>query len=330
MHRYIHQPGAIVKVRTDPASMPGIFRDSSYRINNLGIRGRLPARTDGVRILAIGGSTVEENALNDEDTWCGRLERHLGPGAWVGNAGKSGMRLRHGLLHLRELMPHLHLTCVLVLCGLNDMLADFGLHMNRTGAPDDNDATAFGWVETSDVRRHEPTDIDLGATIAKLKTRYRLVNAEDFVGADPLPQILEASLLRYGATVREIAAFCKGHGARVVFLTQPTLWMDPPGDEAMTHYYAGGVGPVEDWFKNPRHPYFPPPLLRRLIGEYNAELRVICELHGLRGVDLAGWTPAWSVNFYDDFHFSMAGAKRAAEIVAMALLPPPTTIYPVW
>ena len=124
---YIRRPGSRAVMLCHPEGTPGIDRDSEVIINALGLRGRLPDHRDRTKLLVIGGSTVEDALLNDGETWCDHLAHNLG--AWVGNMGRSGWTARHHAIQLEKCLPNLpKADAVLVLCGLNDMLADLGCH----------------------------------------------------------------------------------------------------------------------------------------------------------------------------------------------------------
>src|SRR4051812_19638752 len=101
MARYLHRPGATFNVLNDPSSMPGVHRDVVVPINVHGLRGPVP-RSEKTRVLCVGGSTTVDLPLGDSTTWCDNLSTLLGRGTWVGNAGRSGMRLCHTVLHVEE------------------------------------------------------------------------------------------------------------------------------------------------------------------------------------------------------------------------------------
>ena len=322
--RYVNPPGPRRVLRSD--EMPGVYRDAEYEVNALGLRGRLPSDADQTRTLVVGGSAVEDCALADEDSWCGQLERRLGRGAWVGNMGRAGMRLQHATVQLEEMLPRLpRVDRVVVLAGLNDMLCDCGLHMARGAGAD-----AFGHADGVDLPGDAPRESDLGALVARLKARRRLVEPGDLVHD---ARVDREALARFSDAARDVRAAIESAGAEPVLATQPAVWADE--DAAATHLYAGGVGPVEGWFADPRCPYYAPALLDRLLGYYN---HALAEMPG-RCVDLAAIIPAARMLFYDDFHFSVAGAAAVSSIVADHLTPraasrsarsAPASIYPLW
>jgi hypothetical protein len=64
----------------------------------------------GLRVFAIGGSTTEEIGLDDRATWTHllqeNLEERLGRDVEVINTGVAGIRARHHLATLREVLRY--------------------------------------------------------------------------------------------------------------------------------------------------------------------------------------------------------------------------------
>src|SRR5215471_5124856 len=89
----------------------------------------------GMRIFAIGGSTTEQETLNDDATWTHRLQVALsersGQPVEVINAGVRALRVKHHLATLKYILPY-HPDMVLFLVGVNDWNFDatqrFGTH----------------------------------------------------------------------------------------------------------------------------------------------------------------------------------------------------------
>lgn len=307
MARFLHEPGRRVVVRHD-GGLPGVYRDAEFTINSLGLRGREPG-DDATRTLVLGGSTVEDLALGDAESWAGRLEGRFGPGAWVGNAGRSGMCLSHHLVQLPELLTALpRLDRVVVMAGLNDMLLNHGLHGHRGDGGDTS--TAFGFVDGASLPGDASATVDLGRVISMMRARRRVVLADDLVTFAP-PDV--EALARFAGRAAELAGAIRAAGAEPVFVTQPTLW--PNEGPTATHLYAGGVGPVEGWYADPRTRWFAPTLLAALLDGY---ADVLCA-SGVRVVDAVRAMPPDPGFFYDDFHLTADGASALAMIVAEAL-----------
>src|SRR5262249_19640379 len=131
---YPRKPGSWGIFRPFDAGTPGVDTDVRITINRHGLRGGPIRRGAAPLWLGVGGSTVEDNRLNDSETWVGRLQARLRtrrPRLWAGNVGKSGTSAIHHALQLEYLLPRLaRVETVVVMCGLNDMLYDAGLHLD--------------------------------------------------------------------------------------------------------------------------------------------------------------------------------------------------------
>lgn len=91
-----------------PGRAPGVHGPTHFSINGSGLRGDDFGPDAEYRILAIGGSTTECLILDDEDAWPQVLQgllRASGRRAWVGNAGKAGLRTAHHELEVQHLLP---------------------------------------------------------------------------------------------------------------------------------------------------------------------------------------------------------------------------------
>lgn len=304
---YIRRPGAQATFLPHPEGTPGIYRPSRVVINALGLRGRLPTDSDRFKVLVLGGSGAEDALLNDEDTWCGRLETLLGPGVWVGNMGRSATNARHHAIQLRETLPYLPTPdAILVMCGVNDMLADLGCHGAEA---EPTPGICFGAGPGIDDGLDGQT-FDLGASIWAFKKRRREVRPEDWIDNFPSPAV---ALDRHAETLGKIAGL-----GPVIFVTQPALWRFGMGEAEDDHCYAGGVGGVDTWV-NPRTPWYRAFTLAMLLALYNDAMRLTARRCGVALVDLADQLPREIENYYDDFHFSRIGASRVARIVAAFL-----------
>lgn len=303
---YIRRPGSSATFLPHPIGTLGIGRPSHVTVNALGLRGRMPTDSDHTKLLVIGGSTVEDALLNDEDTWCGQLEQRLGPGVWVGNMGRSGTTARHHVIQLRETLPYLPKPdAVLVMCGLNDMLADLGCH----GA--EREPTMGGCFGAGPGIAEHPDDqvFDVGAQFAAWKERRQRVPAKCWISMAPLPV---AGLDAYAIALDGISGI-----APVIFITQPTLWHRGMTIDEGRQCYAGGVGSPDKW-ADPETRWYHPTILMTMLAHYNATMRLVAERLRFPLYDLAA-LPWGAEDFYDDMHFSARGAEVAAATLAPAV-----------
>jgi hypothetical protein len=344
---YVRQPEWEIVFRPSPQGTPGISEDAHIKINALGLRGEMPTRASTPRILAIGGSTTEDIMLNDAETWTGRLQarlRQCEPNAWVGNMGKAGSNARHHVLQLEKTLPYLpRIDRVIALVGLNDMLFDADLHHPANLPEGWWEQQAFDYLPPRDPTLIERSAlyqtaakfvrnrgrifeaetalvrvVEFGAMEESYKERFRRVAAEDFVTeAPPNPDALKA----YMNALSRLADVAERHEAKLTLMTQPALWKVDMTAEERSRLYAGGVGSVDDWFKNPHTKWYTSMLMNKLMSSYNVVALDVCRDRGLRCVDLASELPKDAAYYYDDFHFSKAGAAEVGRIVARHLAP---------
>lgn len=310
---YIRRPGALgVFLKATGNGTPGLDADAHVQINEYGLRGRLARSTDSLKILAVGGSTVEDNLLNDADMWTGRLEYRLGSGAWVGNMGRSGTDSRHHVLQLEKAITGLpRPDAILVLCGLNDMLYGAGAHADQP-PPDDE---AFGAIPGRMTYDEPPGTFDLGDVIEAYKQRRSAVEDEDWLRAPPN---LGDALVAYNANLNRMVALAHRVPAHLVLVTQPAIWKPEMDAAELAHLYAGGIGSPTRW-GDPRTRWYTPDVLRHMLGLFNQAMRAVAAQRRVGLIDLANELEPEVAHYVDDFHFSKRGADRVAEIVAAGL-----------
>ena len=104
---------------------------------------------------------------------------------------------------------------------------------------------------------------------------------------------------------------------RVIFLTQPTVWRDGMTQAERDLLWAGGT----DFFHLKRgKPYYSAEALAEAMALYNEALLDVCAKRGVDCLDLAEQVPRTVDTFYDDAHFTEAGADIVATQVADYLL----------
>lgn len=344
MKYYLRVPGWEIIFNPSPRGTPDIKRPAHIVANRLGFRGDMPSSGPPL-MAAVGGSTTEDIMLNDSDTWVGHLQRILRenqPNAWVGNMGKAGTNSIHHAIAMEKILPDLpHLNRVLILVGLNDMLFDFGLHrpaewpeawhLQQTfmQVPVENSGflgrlALYRMVQRT-INRIRQTEepklalvqtVDYGALTEEYRARRARVAPEDFI-RDP-PEMTTA-LTEYRNRLDRIANIAVKNRTSVTFLTQPFLWKPQMSEAELGLIYAGGIGSPADWTKNPKNKWYDTHALTVMLDAYNSTLLALCTQRKWRCIDLERQLPKSVDMFYDDFHFSAAGAKAVAEIVAREL-----------
>lgn len=317
----LHRPN-IMKVATyAEEALPGIYGTQRTTLDERGFRVHPPAdydRKKGVRIFAIGGSTTEEIFTDDERTWTHllqvRLATGLGRPVEVINAGVGGLRARHHIAMLRHILP-LQPDAALFLVGANDWqfdtYAQFG-HYRRI-SPLLFPETPIGRLARAQFNRMVQPTTELPAEPP----------AEPQVITTPFPRrslhrerkiswFLEKASERYLAELREISEICRANRLTCIFLTQPNAYQNDASEEvkdflAMT---PAGVSYTLTFES-----------LVHLAQVYNSALIDFGKQRAHPVCDLASQISATPENFFDDFHFTLAGSVRVAELLTDCVKP---------
>lgn len=344
---YVRTPGWQIVFHVSQEGTPGVTEDAHIRINRLGLRGDPPSRGATPSILAIGGSTTEDVVLNDADTWTGRLQselRRCHATAWVGNAGKAGTNSLHHAMVAEAMVGRLKLDRVLVLLGLNDMLFDARIHLGDIKlGPDWDRQQTFMYLPPLDTKWYErsaayqlmlrslsalrmtraeaaPMQIVDFASVAKTY-RERRAQVLDGDWITSVPADLATHLARFRERLVAIVAAASKNSAAVTFITQPSIWKTGMGEPEKALLYAGGVAPTTQWPIDPRVKWYAAETMLAMLEAYNDVTREVCRTNNLTCIDLAAELPKAAANFYDDFHYSKAGAAEIGRIVARRIDP---------
>jgi hypothetical protein len=124
---------------------------------------------------------------------------------------------------------------------------------------------------------------------------------------------MQDGLALYRKTLNEIVDAAQAAGARLIFLTQPTLWRE-------------GLTPEEDaslWMGGPRFDRLGPgaqfhsvKALADGMARYNQALLDVCRERGVECIDAASLLPRNGIVFWDDAHLTVEGSHQLAQIVA--------------
>lgn len=308
-------PGIRKVFRPDPRWIHGIRGSSLYTTNAQGIRGpELPTDEEIERILCIGGSTTECTYLDDSETWPSLLMQIVnqspgGQAVWVGNLGISGYStIEH--LELVQHSPLLDTARLLIFqTGVNDFLKVLNGTLEIGPRPLWRRSvlveTALAAYRRSVLTRtfHALED-ERGASLEARRAARRRSE-----GSDRLPD-LTSGAREYGQRIASIAAVCRQRQIRCLFLSQPVLWREGLSPAALSSLWLG---------VNQRGIYLPAEELRRGVDLFNGQLFDRCERLGLQCLSLDTMSGV-EAYFYDDCHFTEAGARRVAEMVGDYLL----------
>lgn len=328
---HVWTPGLTQTFDPDPAVVPGVTGPSRFRINSEGMRADEPTARQAHRILALGGSTTECLFLDGPEAWPRLLQDGLGaPGrpVVVGNVGKSGQRTRQHVLQVERLLPqHPGFRTVILLAGLNDLqwALQVDVHAREPIGPQDYarafmvfpshavvPATAPFYAKTrlyALLTRRDRVEVPVTALVQDVHGQFYRAYRERrrLAPRRAAPRDLAQALAEYRRDLRAVADAAARSSARLVLVTQPTLWRAdlPPELEALT------------WFGwSSTNEYYTTAALAEAMDRYNRALLEVCRERGLECVDLAARLPRDATVFYDDVHFNEAGARQVAAVLA--------------
>jgi hypothetical protein len=339
--RFLTWPPHLCKVFTPNTQIiPGVIGPSQYRFNAQGIRGEEFSDEQRYRVLAIGGSTTECFYQDQQRTWPALLESHMhrvSPDlkAWAGNLGKCGFNTRHHVVQMKYQVPQLpRIDTMVFLVGCNDFAARL---INGDAYDPDYLTTSYG--EQHQIRRtfafyplgfgglRDPKDTawwrliqstkavpplslgldDYGNTLTRMRERRR--NATELL--DQLPD-MKPALDEYARNLRTMIDLGTKLSARMIFLTQPSLWRPDLTNAEKALLWGGGAGDLES---HERGVYYSVDALRKGIELYNRTLIEVCAQRGVECIDLAAQMPKDPTVFFDDVHFTDRGSRMVADIL---------------
>lgn len=305
-------------------------RVNVFSTNGWGFRGdelAVPKPPGEVRVFVVGGSTTENNALDDSQDMSRRLQEWLqrveaeagGDRVWkVYNAGKSGDRSYDHLAMVSQRIAHLEPDVIVIFAGINDLMAGlFGVdytlrvpvemtreRLLRLLASESQLFRRTHAVARRFLRR-SPREIQ--QTIA-FRTNYA-EKAELQRGYPVVDETPPADTPAYARNLRSIAAVGRAAGARVVFMTQATTWSAPPGAEVVRWH----------WMRLRDGRTWSLASMDAAMRRYNDAMRAVAASEGLPLVDLPAHVEPTVGYFFDDCHFNVAGARAAADVLAPAV-----------
>lgn len=309
----------------------GISGVSHFTTGPRGIRAANgPTPEQATRILCIGGSTTECVYLDDNETWPALLEKQLNTthpdeAVWIGNVGISGFHTREHLQFVQE-SPLLNDTAVLVVQpGINDLwrfLAGEELHTNfgrfesAKGPSDEKEpAPAYRplWTRSRVIQLYHtlnaaPPPLLVQEGIGGMEYQIRRERRAAATLVSELPA-LSAGLSAYRERITALIDESRERGVAILFTTQPVLWQDNlPPDLAARCWFG--------WLPDDR--YLTLGALRRAMDHYNTALLDVCREYRVPCVDLSPMNGhgQW---FYDDCHFTEAGAVEVAHRITPVL-----------
>lgn len=311
-----------------------------FKINEFGFRSesmKTAAKPVGTRrIFFLGGSTTEEIYLPEEKTFPWLVERKLS-GARPGrkfeciNGGVSGYLAADVLALLIYKVIYYEPDLVIVVLGVNDLI--YGTHPQ------------YDPIHRLNFRKRifSPySKEDLSELIGKIFKRsqfltlikWRILNrifppeAEKYKTSleqyeafrqgrkkHPFTPISESkSLDDFKKYLEEIIFVAQGHGVRLIFMTEPSVYQPNLPPEIDEKLWMGWRGAGSHLTVN-----LSPEFLFREMNRFNQTTRELSLKYGVELIDLEKSIPKDLDHFYDDVHLTPAGAQKAAEVITAYL-----------
>ncbi len=312
------RPHNKLELHTD---LHGVSPVAHNTTNRWGLRGDEPPQnwSEYTTIVVIGGSTAQCFYLDDHKTWAYLLQEKLKPAipkVWVGNGGLSGQSTRGHIVFVREVIPSIRPTIVLLLVGANDL----GFSMNQENREYGNPVERTGWrrfvfrnsrlIQLASLWK----EILIGHAVVLDKGSNVNFVPEKLEREMELPADIRSILPgidEYKQNLRTIIGDLRRLGSRPVFMTQPLLfdtteeWKHLAGREYSSGGLKGTVSAAS---------------FAKMLDIYNGELKRICAEDSVEVLDLAPAIPHSTDHFYDVMHFNERGADLVAERIAHYLL----------
>jgi lysophospholipase L1-like esterase len=317
----------------DPTHIRGITGPSHFTTGPNCVRAQTtPEPAQDIRILAIGGSTTECVYLDDSETWPAlsqeRVTKTRGiEDVWIGNVGISGFYTKDHIRFVAD-SPLMKGTNVLIVQpGINDLwrfLAGEEDHTNFVrfegsagiGSPDVAESpqpyrpvwTRSRVIQLFHTLRADPPPPEAQEGVGGAEYAIRREKRATADVTAELPDLTEG-VRAYRQRILTMIERARSRNIALLFTTQPVLWRsDLPSEEAAQCWFG--------WLEDER--YLTLGALRSAMDLYNAALLDVCAEANVPCVDLSSMNgkSAW---FYDDCHFTEAGAEEVARLVSPGL-----------
>ncbi len=310
-----------------------------FKINEFGFRSssmKTASKPVGVyRIFFLGGSTTEEIYMPEEKSFPFLVEKKLYQAYpnWKFeciNDGISGYLAADTLALLIHKVMYYEPDLVVVMLAINDLR--YGTvptydPIRRTSyqkilyRPEFNEGT---WKCIAKIikkshfialikwrlinRLFPPPDAPKYKTKLEEYNEWRRARREK-----PFTNISESrSLPDFSKYLEEIIFIAKGHGIRLIFMTEPFIYQKNLSSEIDEKLWMGYIDEADVNLSNE--------FLLREMNRFNDTTRKLSQKHGIELIDLEREMPKDLKHFYDDVHLTPLGAKRAADVIASYLV----------
>src|SRR3989338_8707095 len=329
---YLWPPYLSRNITTNPDIFPGVSGDKRFFINSIGMRGSEPLAENQKRIVAMGGSTTESGELDESETWPSVLEKFLNNNSnkkiWVGNAGRRGSTTRDNIFQMKYFVSKIeNVETIVLLSGINDFMLSISTQYKPFDKNSINNPSVTQMDHAFSVHPYSNYGIK-GTAIWSLIKQVKVATVgreliEDNEGKsqtfwrdrrqnaggimDQLPD-LTAGLLEYQDNLNLIIDMAKEKSARIILMTQPTIYKDQMSDSESKLLWFGCI--EKDGWR-----CYTPKVLKEGMDKYNQKTLEVCFARQIECIDLASVLPKDTTIFLDDVHFNENGSREVAKAV---------------
>ncbi len=281
-----------------------------------------------LKIVFLGGSTTENHLMDPEERFpflAGRaIEKSTGMSTNSYNAGVAGNTSLHALTLFIYKVLSLRPSYAVMMEAVNDLsvLAHFGTYdvdgpraVVTTHLQENSNFKRADLVVNGIKHLARGVFPNLYAALSEIKARFGSAEthaavADEFANArarGAQPPSDDDIIARYTANLVSFIEVARAHGVRPILMTQVNRLTTSP-DFAIRRGFER----------------FPPPMpYERYAGVYrrmNEAVRSIAQARGVLLIDLDFSIEKDSENFYDAVHLTAAGSRRAAGLIAQAII----------
>lgn len=305
--------------------LPLVNKNVLHTKNSLGFRGPEPPKdwSSHLTVLAVGGSTTECYFLSDGTDWPAVLDRRLHPilpNLWINNAGLNGHSTYGHQVLLDNYVLQLKPDVILFLIGINDVGKD---KMDRF----DNTLVRNAYVDLDgswwkNMARTIAQNSELISTVRLIiqgvKTQklhygdnvYMPVRPADTLTLPPARIQAELDsrkphLKPYRERVQRLVTTCRKAGIEPVLITQPLLVGFGRDSTTQTDLAKFRLHDTENG-----------ELTWKRLEIYNAITREVAASQHVHLIDLARELPKKGEYYYDEMHYTEAGADKVSSIIS--------------
>lgn len=310
--------------------LPGLGGKKRFSTNNYGFRGEemvLPKPDDEYRVFIIGGSTTECLYLDDSESVDRTLQDALAknnPGSKkikVYGAGKSGDRSDHHISMLVHRVTQMQPDMVIVFAGMNDLSASIFNHdyLHRGSNTRVSRFIMFRIFSTEfQIPRYLYRAAEnvipeyrgrrvLESLTLESNYKSKIELRKNAPITDKVPVLKKEE---YRNNLKTLAGVAKGHGFKMIFMTQASTWnskVDPDAKNWHWMTYRDGATYKEE-------------VMDKSLEEMNDVMREVGVELTIPVYDLARNIPKSTEYFYNDIHFNVTGARKAGEDLGKFIL----------